>query len=340
MATGGDLDKTWVVCDDTSTSPFYGHCYATWDDHGNGNLAQMSTSTDGGLTWGMVQTTADSAGVIGGQPLVQPGGTVIVPVENAFETSIGAFQSTDGGTTWSAVTTIRTVSHHTEAGGLRSGSLPSAEIDGAGKVYVTWSDCRFRSRCRANDLVLSSSSNGTTWSAVARVPIDATNSGRDHFLPGLAVDKATSGGTAHLGLTYYFYPTSSCSSTTCKLEVGFIASTNGGATWGTATQLAGPMTLGWLANTSQGRMVGDYISTSYGSDGLAHGAFMTATAPTSGTTCGAVTDNCNEPADTTASGLAIRGGSTSAAGDTVVGGGAQAPTGNVWATARGGNTHR
>src|SRR3954470_24377751 len=33
-ATGGDLDKNWIVCDNTATSPFYGHCYTEWDDHG------------------------------------------------------------------------------------------------------------------------------------------------------------------------------------------------------------------------------------------------------------------------------------------------------------------
>ena len=38
------------------------------------------------------------ASVIGGQPLVQPNGTVIVPIENAFETSLLAFTSTNGGT--------------------------------------------------------------------------------------------------------------------------------------------------------------------------------------------------------------------------------------------------
>src|SRR3954470_22107910 len=33
-ATGGDLDKNWIVCDNTASSPFYGHCYTQWDDHG------------------------------------------------------------------------------------------------------------------------------------------------------------------------------------------------------------------------------------------------------------------------------------------------------------------
>jgi hypothetical protein len=38
------------------------------------------------------------------------------------------------------------------------------------------------------------------------------------------------------------------------------------------------MTLSWLPNTSQGRMVGDYISTSY-SGGTAHPVFTLASAP-------------------------------------------------------------
>src|SRR5438105_11467595 len=166
----------------------------------------MSTSTDGGLTWGAAKT--DNSGVIGGQPVVRPDGTVIVPIDNANETAIGAFNSTNGGASWSAVTTIATISHHRVAGSLREGPLPSAEIDGAGTVFVAWTDCRFRKGCKANDIVLSHSLNatGTSWSSVSRVPIDAVNSGVDHFIPGLAVNKATSGATAQLGLTYYFYP--------------------------------------------------------------------------------------------------------------------------------------
>src|SRR5512140_3790801 len=199
-------DKNWIVCDNTATSPFYGNCYTEWDDNGAGNRLEMSTSTDGGLNWGAAQT--NNSGVIGGQPVVRPDGTVIVPTDNANETALGAFNSTNGGVSWSAVTTITTLNHHTVAGSLREGPLPSAEIDAAGTVYVVWADCRFRTGCKANDIVISHSLNatGTSWSAVTRVPTDATNSGIDHFIPGLAVNKATSGATAQLGLTYYFYP--------------------------------------------------------------------------------------------------------------------------------------
>jgi len=290
----------------------------------HGNSVVTSRSTDGGLTWSAAAT--NGSGVIGGQPVVRPDGTVIVPIDNATESAIGAFNSTNGGTSWSAITTIATIKHHTVAGNLREGPLPSAEIDSAGTVYVVWTDCRFRRGCKTNDLVISHSLNstGTSWSTVSRVPIDATNSGIDHFIPGLAVNKTTSGATAQLGLTYYFYPSGSA-----QLSVGFISSTNAGSTWSTPQTLISGMPTGWTATTSQGRMVGDYISTSYGSDNLAHGVFATATAPTSGTNCSDVLDKCNEPTDTFASGLAA-GGSASSTGDPVLFGGGGGNGNNLW----------
>jgi len=281
FVTGSNLqspDKNWIVCDNTATSPFYGNCYTEWDANGDGNRIYMSTSTDGGLTWGPRLKPANNATGIGGQPLVQPNGTVIVPIDNANETALLAFNSTNGGASWSATTTITTISSHTVAGSLRTGPLPSAEIDAAGKVYVVWQDCRFRTGCKANDIVMTTSTNGTTWTAVTRIPIDNTGSGVDHFIPGLAVDNTTSGGTAKLALAYYYYPKARCNANTCQLNVGYISSTNAGGSWSAPTQLAGPMSLSWLANTSQGRMVGDYISTSY-SGGTAHPVFTLASAP-------------------------------------------------------------
>jgi len=337
-ASGADLDKNWIVCDNTATSIFYGRCYTEWDDHGNGNRLQMSTSADGGLTWSAPAT--DNSGVIGGQPVVRPDGTVIVPTANANETAIGAFNSTNGGATWSAVTTIATVSHHTVAGSLREGPLPSAEIDGAGTVYVAWSDCRFRRACRTNDIVFSKSTNatGTTWTAVSRVPIDATTSGIDHFIPGLAVNKTTSGTTAQVGLTYYFYPSGST-----QLSVGFLSSANGGSTWTAPQTITSGMTSTWAANTSQGRMVGDYISTSYGSDNLAHGVFGAANTPTTGAATSCTTsglDNCAAPMDTFSPGLAS--GSASGAADPVLfGGQGGANAASLWnVVANNGSKHR
>lgn len=308
-------DKNWIVCDNTATSPFYGNCYTEWDDNGAGNRMEMSRSTDGGVTWSVAAT--NNNGIIGGQPVVRPDGTVIVPTANANETAIGAFNSTNGGVSWSTTTTIAAISHHGVAGSLREGPLPSAEIDGAGTVYIVWADSRFRRGGKTNDIVITHSLNatGTSWSSVTRIPIDGTGSGIDHFIPGLAVNKATSGASAQLGLTYYFYQKGSTA-----LNVGFISSGNGGSTWGTPqtiTDASNSATSVWAATTSQGRMVGDYISTSYGSDNLAHGVFATVTAGSSGTGCstGAL-DNCIEPMATFASGLAA--GSLSGAADPVL----------------------
>jgi len=267
----GFADKTWIACDTGSTSAFFGNCYIEWDDAFGGDQIKMSVSKDGGLTWSAAANALNAFG-LGGQPVVQPNGTVVVPFEG---NGIQAFISTDGGTSWGNLSTVSSISDHGEAGGLRSGPLPSAGVDGGGTVYVAWQDCRFRSGCPSNDIVFSSSSNGTTWSAVSRIPIDPTSSTIDHFIPGLAVDPNTSGTTAKLGVTFYFYPVSNCGNT-CKLMIGFTSSSDAGKTWTKALKLAGPMRLSWLPSTTLGFMVGDYISSSYVNGDLAFGVFARA----------------------------------------------------------------
>lgn len=278
-AAGVGLDKNWIVCDTTATSPFFGNCYTQFDDNFAGNRLKMTTSTDGGLTWGPALNTANNGTGLGGQPLVQPNGTVIVPTSNATVTSILAFRSLDGGASWSSTTNVANVREHNVAGRLRTSPLPSAEIDAAGTVYVVWQDCRFRAGCSSNDLVLSTSTDGITWTPPSRVPIDPVTSSVDHFIPGLGVDRTTAGSSARLGLAFYFYPQADCTASTCRLSVGYISSPNGGASWTRPVRLTGPMSLSMIANTSQGRMVGDYISTSW-SGGTAHPVFAAGRTPT------------------------------------------------------------
>ncbi len=280
VSQGANLDKTWIACDTTSTSPFYGNCYMQWDDNGAADQVYMSTSSDGGITWSARIAVSTALG-LGGQPLVQPSGTVIVPfLTDGF--AISSFSSADGGATWSVPVQIATVSQHAVAGNLRSDALPSAQIDASGNVYIIWQDCRFRTGCRSNDLVMSTSSDGATWTAPARIPVDALTSTVDHFIPGLGVDPNTSGGAAHLGLTYYYYPVANCTAATCALYTGFISSLDGGQTWSNPTPVAGPMTLSWLPSTFSGQMVADYIATSF-ANGKAYGFFAVAKAK-SGTT--------------------------------------------------------
>jgi hypothetical protein len=254
----GSFDSTWMSCDNTASSPNYGNCYVEFDDFGLGAVLRMSRSTDGGLTW--TDSTVPNAGVIGGKPLALPNGTVVVPIASNPISAIESFVSTNGGASYSGPFAVSSLSWHSVNGSLRSLPIPTGEVDSTGKVYIAWHDCRFRSGCSSNDIVMSSSTNGTTWSAVTQIPIDPVNSGMDHFLPGLGVDPAAAG---HLGLVYYFYPTANCDTSTCRLTVGFISSTDGGTTWGTPRQLAGPFKVTGLPNTTSGYMVGDYNSVSY-----------------------------------------------------------------------------
>ncbi len=273
--TAPSSDKNWIVCDTWASSPHFGNCYVEWDDPFNSDEILMSTSSDGGLTWGAATPTATQAEGIGGQPLVLPTGRVVVPIET---NGMSAFSSSDGGATWSAPVMIATIQFHADAGGIRSGPLPSAAVDGAGTVWTVWQDCRFRTGCATNDLVYSTSLDGVNWSPVTRIPIDDVSSTVDHFIPGIGIDPATSGSSAHVALHYYYYSQSACTVSTCQLFVGYISSANGGATWNSPTALtSAPMQLGWLPNSQNGLMVGDYIATAF-TNGIPHGVFAVAQA--------------------------------------------------------------
>jgi hypothetical protein len=279
-----DSDKNWIVCDNTSTSKFYGHCYVEWDSPADGDLVFMSTSTDGGQTWGAAKTTADSLSGIGGEPLVQPNGNVVVPIVSLFTGGMAAFSSNNGGASWSSSVNIDANVQEFDENfqtGIRSAGLLTADVDGAGNIYVIWSDCRFRPGCNENDLVMSTSSNGTTWTSPARLPVVPVSSGVDLFIPGLGVDHATSGATAHLAVTTYAFANSNCSQATCQLYVGFTTSADGGKTWTAGKVLAGPMKLSWLPNSQNGLMVADYLGVGY-SNGNPFGVFAVAKALSNG----------------------------------------------------------
>jgi len=109
----------------------------------------------------------------------------------------------------------------------------------------------------------------------------------DHFIPGIGIDPATSGASAHVALHYYYYSQNSCDVTTCQLFVGYISSANGGATWNNPTPLTGEMLLSWLPQSQNGLMVGDYIATAF-TNGVPHGVFAVAQAKTGSTFAEAV----------------------------------------------------
>ena len=277
-AFSGSFDKTWISCDNWPTSPFFGNCYIEWDDIGSGGVILMTTSNDGGATWGTPIATAGRASGLGGQPLAQPSGRVVVPYAN-FGGNIRAFFSDDGGNSWGPPVVVANVNEHFVAGGIRDADLPSAAIDGDGTLYIVWADCRFRTACHSNDVVITSSADGVTWSPVARIPIDDVASSADHFLPGLGADRNTFAPNVGLAIVFYYYPQANCSVSTCQLTAGFITSSDGGQTWTDPVDVGGPMLINWIANTSSGRMVGDYFSAFYTDDGVPHPIFGSAMPP-------------------------------------------------------------
>src|SRR5579863_2659357 len=140
-SSGGD-DKNWITCDNYPKSPNYGNCYTEWAE----GSVMMSTSTDGGKTWGAAKTSKDNVGGSGAEPLVLPNGTVVVIF---LGNNMSAFTSTDGGVSWNSSFQISNVNTFQDQSGVRSSGLPfpSTGIDKSGKLYVVWSDCSFRSNC-------------------------------------------------------------------------------------------------------------------------------------------------------------------------------------------------
>jgi hypothetical protein len=210
-------------------------------------------------------------------PVTRPNGDLIVPYSFfaplnqggrgvAQEDRVAAVVSHDGGATFTDPVRIAQLEPADDLAEVRAPALPSAAVDAAGKLYVTWMDGRFRSSGDANDIVLSTSTNGLQWSEPVRIPVSFAPT---YFLPAIAVDPATSGKKAHVAVAYYAMRMSAG----CKVYVPgcyqeinswLVQSQDGGATWSKPRKLNGQaMQVGWLADTTLGAMLGDYVGLSF-----------------------------------------------------------------------------
>jgi len=268
VADGPVLDKDWIVCDNNAASAFHGRCYAEYTDDEK-NITVSQSTDDGGATWS-APVRAGTV-LVGTQPVVQPNGTLVVVAgdyrgEDGLDGFIVALRSTDGGATWQHATVSDLQSANDDP--MRAISLPSVDIDSNGTIYAAWHDCRFRPSCTANDIVLSTSTDGTTWTPPLRV-----THGPSSFIPGLGADPSSPG---HLGLAYAVFDA------TKRLGVEFMQSRDGGHTWTSPQRLdAQRMQMTWLPRAEGGRMVGDYFSVSY-AGGRVVPVFALAAAPLHG----------------------------------------------------------
>jgi len=268
-------DKDWIVCDNWASSPFRGRCYLTYVDFARSAISTRRSS-DGGLTWSApvaVEPVERSSSIMNGPvPVVRPDGALLIPfsIFAALDGSdeIGVLRSTDGGVTFGPAARIARLLNE-DVAGMRAPPFASAAVDRGGKVYVAWSDARFRDEAAADDIVLATSRDGVAWSQPAVVPIEPQGSTTDLFIPALAVDPATSGRSARVAITYHSLPQQGgCGyllpTCTGGVDVSVITSADGGQTWKKPQRLtAEPMRLLSMADGDIGRMLGDYIGTSF-----------------------------------------------------------------------------
>jgi hypothetical protein len=248
-STTADLayDKNWLTCDNGPASPFQGRCYLAYtlvgEQEGQDDLA-VQRSDDGGVTWSTPVTLQTS--VTGVIPVVQPNGMVTFVFWSQQASSMIAVRSTDGGVSLGEPVTL-TRFRARPASPFRAPPIPAADVDGAGRVVVVWQDCRFRSNCQGNDVVVSRSSDGTTWSQPARVTRDS-----NAVLPTIGVEP----GTGRLAIAYYAIRPDG-------VDAELVTSQDG-SSW-SAPQRLNPrrMALAWMPATTLGRMLADYIGVTW-----------------------------------------------------------------------------
>ena len=258
-------DKNWIAVDTFRGSPHYGRIYSVWSRFittGSGSSAvthspgAVSYSDDHGRTWSPIHfTTGQDADTEGLLPLIHPDGSITVvydlTVGNAdYET---AQTSRDGGNTWSHGVTV---GQFLGAGvpGMRTGGLPAAAIDAStGHMYAVWQDTRFNTS-KLNDIVLSASTDGgKSWSSPR--PVSPAGAGLDRFTPAVAA----AGGAVHVT-----YRTRGANGTAPSVSEDYIASTDGGRTFGPQHQVGPATVLKWAAVSNEApppvAFLGDYMA--------------------------------------------------------------------------------
>jgi hypothetical protein len=264
----GDLDKEWIACDNGAASPFRGRCYLSYFHVASGELRTTFTD-DGGQTWSVPSATTPvpPSGVDfnGAQPVSLPDGTLVV-VYTAFgdpqldrTSELQATRSTDGGVTFSAPVRVGPVST-ASLPGIRTFALPSAEVDAAGRIFVSWDGCTGAGPCAASRILLTTSTDGVSWTPTRIVT--SGSPGVDHFMPGIGASPTAAG---RLAVVYHSIPDDCANTAGCPgIDIFHTTSSDGGRTWSRQQRLtAESIALEWIARTRLGLMLADYVSTSW-----------------------------------------------------------------------------
>jgi hypothetical protein len=283
------LDKSWIACDNWSGSRHRGSCYLTFLDAAMDAIV-MRTSRDGGQSWSrsvvVAYGSAAHQSINGAQPLVRPNGAVVVaftalvgvPAQGRHHIAVA--RSVDGGASFGPQQDVAMIEGQSFfIFDVRAPQFVSGDVDAGGTVYLSWHDCPAY-ECAGNEIIFSRSPDGVGWSAPQPLPAPAGRESDDAFLPALAVAPGTRGAQAQVAVTYYSMHCASFSS--CSVDAFLSRSPDGGRTWKLPERInPKTMKLGWLADSNLGRMLGDYISTSFAA-GRPISVLALATAPAAG----------------------------------------------------------
>ncbi len=189
-----------------------GNVYVTYTVFNTDELHGAITfqrSTDCGVTWGAPISFTDAA--VTRQSTVtaidpntgavyiawRQFATPAAPATPTVGDAIYMVKSTDGGQTFTAPQLVANISPFDQGStvfSFRTNSYPTMVVDGTGRVYIAWAQRGVGPSGDAR-IVISTSTNGTTWSAPTAVDNQA---GRGHqFMPAMTF----AGG--HLMLIYY-----------------------------------------------------------------------------------------------------------------------------------------
>ena len=199
-------DKPYIVADNTR-GPYAGNLYVGWTEFTlTQSVILFSRSTDDGETWSKpirISTEAglprdDNGDVEGFSGTVGPDGTLYVVWADG--THVVFTSSKDGGRTFAPSRGVVAIAppYFKITNVDRTDGFPVISIDphggnGAGLLYLTWSDYR---NGDVDVFCSTSADRGRTWSPAVRVNSDPVHNGADQFFQWLSVDPAT--GAAYL----------------------------------------------------------------------------------------------------------------------------------------------
>lgn len=194
VVTAASLDKEWIACDATASSPFANRVYVGYREVPPGlGALRVKRSVDGGLTWSAAVNVSDeTTNSKNGIALATgPGGQVYATWLDFATSQIKFDVSLDGGVTFGTDKLLAGIVQVPEIPYLeRPNSLPAIAVDLSGgpyqgHIYVIWTayqngDCDIRFRRSAD--------GGATWTPLAFVNDNAVGNGADQFFPGVTVD--------------------------------------------------------------------------------------------------------------------------------------------------------